>query len=467
MANLDSDIPAKSKRVAAFIAGFDLRNAPAELIDAAETAFIDTIGVMLAGSCEPAAKIVCDMIAAEGAGPAALIVGRHLRTSVQNAALANGTATQALDFDLSFMSGQSAAAVIPALLPLAETTAETTRASARDLIAAFIVGCEIAARVVRSFPTLSSEGGWHGAGIVGSIAAAAACAKLTQAPTGSLPTILGIAASTASGLGANFGTMTKPLHPGIAARNGMMAAHLGARGFTASDTAIEGPQGFLALYARGLEWDPAPFDDLGGTFNLLDPGYKIKPFSCGGLLHTAIEAALHLREAAQPRLDQIDKIVIGATPHAVRRVIDQYPWSEDSARFSLRYLIPHALIRGAPTLATFSEEALEDEAVRALSDRITARVDEEFSGGNGIGYSPSRVTITFTNGDRLEKTVIHPSGSKESPMSEATIKAKFDDCAARAVSESTASELYGYLRNFRDHENLTYLWPLLAGNDEA
>jgi 2-methylcitrate dehydratase PrpD len=461
MAKLDSELPAKSERVAAFIAGFDLREAPAELIDAAETAFIDTIGVMLAGSCEPAAKIICDMIAAEGAGPTALIVGRPLRTSAQNAALANGTATQALDFDLSFMSGQSAAAVIPALLPLAETT----HASAEDIIAAFIVGGEIAARVVRSFPTLSSEGGWHGAGIVGAIAAAAACAKLTNASAATIPAILGIAASMASGLGANFGTMTKPLHPGMAARNGMMAAFLGTRGFTASDTAIEGPQGFLALYARGLEWDPAPFDDLGRNFNLIDPGYKIKPFSCGGLLHTAIEAALHLRAAAQPRLDQIDKIVIGATPHAVRRVIDQYPWSEDSSRFSLKYLIPHALIHGAPTLATFSEQALEDDTVRTLSERVTARVDDEFTGGNGIGYSPSRVTITFTNGDRLEETVIHPSGSKESPMSGATIKAKFHDCATRAVSGSTASELYGYLRNFRDHENLAGLWPLLANND--
>jgi 2-methylcitrate dehydratase PrpD len=460
MAKLESELPAKSARVAAFISGFDLRNAPAQVIDVAETAFIDTIGVMLAGSYEPAAKIVCDMIAAEGAGPVASIVGRGLRTSAQNAALANGTATQALDFDLSFMSGQSAAAVIPALLPLAETV----NASARDLISAFIVGGEIAARVVRSFPTLSSEGGWHGAGIVGAIAAAAACAKLTNAPAESIPAILGIGASMASGLGENFGTMTKPLHPGMAARNGMMAAYLGAKGFTASDTAVEGPQGFLALYARGLDWDAAPFDDLGEEFNLLDPGYKIKPFSCGGLLHTAIEAALHLREAVQPRLNQIDKIVIGATPHAVRRVIDQYPWSEDSARFSLKFLIPHALIHGAPTLATFSEKALEDDAVRALSERVTGIADDEFSGGNGIGYSPSRVTITFKNGNRLEETVIHPSGSKASPMSDATIKAKFHDCATRAVSESTASELYGYLRNFRDHENLTGLWPLLTSN---
>lgn len=111
----------KSDRVAAFVTGFDLADAPADLIEQAEIAFVDTIGVMLAGSREPAARIVCDMVAADGAAPAALVVGRALRTSPQNAALANGTATQALDFDLSFCSGQSAAALIPGLLPLAQT----------------------------------------------------------------------------------------------------------------------------------------------------------------------------------------------------------------------------------------------------------------------------------------------------------------------------------------------------------
>ena len=111
----------KSERVAAFIVDFDLGDAPDGLIDMAETAFLDTVGVMLAGSREPAARIVCDVIDAEGAAPAATVVGRSTRTSPQNAALANAIAAQALDYDLSFMSGQSAAAIIPGLLPLAET----------------------------------------------------------------------------------------------------------------------------------------------------------------------------------------------------------------------------------------------------------------------------------------------------------------------------------------------------------
>ena len=448
----------KSERVASFIAGFDLPAAPAGLIDIAEIAFVDTIGVMLAGSREPAARIVCDMVAAEGAAPSSSIVGRARRTSPQNAALANGTATQALDFDLSFTSGQSAAALIPGLLPLAESL----ESRPMDLIAAYIVGCEVCARVVRSFPGISSEGGWHGAGVAGTITAAAGFARLAGISAERIPSVIGISASMASGLGENFGTMTKPLHAGLAARSGLTAMSLGARGFNASATAIEGKQGLLASYARGLSWDAAPFDDLGEVFNLLDPGYKIKPFACGGLLHTAIEAALHLRDAVYPRLDHIEGIAIGATQHAANRVIDAYPWSEDSSRFSLKYLIPYALIHGAPGIDAFSEESLDDDPVRALADRVSTGVDSEFANVSGSGHSPSRVTILFDNGDRLEQVVEIASGTKDTPMSEDAIKQKFLSCATRAINPKIASELYDYLRNLRDQTDLRDLWPLLT-----
>jgi 2-methylcitrate dehydratase PrpD len=450
--------PPKSDKIAEFVTGFDLAAVPAALIDIAEIAFVDTVGVMLAGSQEPAAQIVCDMVEAEGAAPSAMVVGRALKTSPQNAALANGTATQALDFDLSFTSGQSAAALIPGLLPLAQTLGSTSQ----DLIAAYIVGCEICARTVRSFPGLSSEGGWHGAGVAGVLAAAASYARLSGVSADQIPSVIGIGASMASGLGENFGTMTKPLHAGLAGRSGLTAVGLGARGFTASATAIEGKQGFLASYARGLTWDEASFDDLGETFNLLDPGYKIKPFACGGLLHTAIEAALYLREQVQPRLDQIERIAIGATQHAANRVIDAYPWSEDSSRFSLKYLIPYALIHGAPGIDAFSDAAIDDDAVRAMSECVSAAVDPEFANVSVSGLSPSRMTIIFKNGDRLEHVVHIASGSKDTPMSEAAIKQKFLACATRAVRSESAAELYDILRNLRHQSDLSDLWGLLS-----
>ena len=450
--------PPKSDRIAVFITEFDLDAVPTELIGLAETAFIDTVGVMLAGSQEPSARIVCDMAADEGAAPTASVVGRVLKTSPQNAALANGTATQALDFDLSFTSGQSAAALVPGLLPLAQTL----NAKPLDLLASYIVGCEVCARVVRSFPGMSSEGGWHGAGVAGAITAAAGYAKLAGVPAEKIPAVIGIGASMASGLGENFGTMVKPLHAGLAARSGLTAVGLGTRGFTASATAIEGKQGFLASYARGLSWDEAPFDDLGETFNLLDPGYKIKPFACGGLLHTAIEAALYLRQQALPRLDQIERIAIGATQHAANRVIDSYPWSEDSSRFSLKYLIPYALIHGAPGIDAFSDAAIDDDEVRSMSDCVSAAVDDEFANVSVSGLSPSRITIVFKNGDRLEHVVRIANGSKDTPMSEDAIMQKFISCATRAVSTTKASYLYDYLRNLRSQSDLHDLWPLLT-----
>ena len=342
---------------------------------------------------------------------------------------------------------------------------EQTDARPAELIAAFIVGCEVCARFARAMPTLSSEGRWHGSGVLGALSAAAAFARLTEVPLEAIPHVIGISASMASGITENFGTMTKPLHPGLAARSGMMAAFLGAKGFTASPTAIEGASGFMPLFGRGLHWDAAPFDDLGQAYCLLDPGYKIKPFSCGGLLHTAIEAALHLREQALPRVDEISRIIVGTTNHTIQRAIDRYPWSEDSSRFSFKYMIPYVIIHGAPMLSAFKEEALDDDAVRGLSDRVEAVVDEEFTKLSGSGYSPNRVTIVFKNGEKLEHAVYHASGSKEAPMRDAKIKEKFMSCATQAVSEDIASELYAYFRNFREREHLRDLWPLLAAQD--
>ena len=461
MADDQTQQTVRSEQAAHFIANFELKTAPEALMDIAETAFIDTIGVMLAGSCEPVSRLTTEMAAADEAAPVSAIVGSKVRTSVQNAALANGAATQALDFDLSFISGQSAAAVIPGLLPLAESLGS----NGRELIAAYIVGCEVCGRIVRSFPGLSSQGGWHGAGVAGPIAAAAACARLMGAETKTLSAIIGIAGSTAAGLGANFGTMTKPFHAGLAARSGITAAFLGSRGFTSSTIALEGHQGFFESYARGLEWDTTVFDTLGEKYDLLDPGYKIKPFACGGLLHTAIEAALNLRDAALPRLDQITAIKIGAGKHAANRVIDDYPWSEDSSRFSLKYLIPYALIHGAPNVDTFKDSAIDDHAVRAFTTRVSSSVDPEFADIQGSGYSPSRVRIEFKGGDRLEEVVHEARGSKDNPMSAMAIKQKFSNCATRRLDDDSVSELYEFLQNLRHQENLENLWQLLTPSD--
>src|SRR5262249_14716961 len=156
---------------------------PPLAIERARAAFLDTVGVTLAGSTEQVARIVRDMVRAEGAAPAVSVVGDSFKTSPQLAALANGVASHALDFDFTFQQGQLMAPVIPALLPLAEQS----RATQAELLAAFIAGFEVCSRLSRSNPTHNGEGAWHGTSTIGTISAAVACARLMKLPTQAYP----------------------------------------------------------------------------------------------------------------------------------------------------------------------------------------------------------------------------------------------------------------------------------------
>jgi 2-methylcitrate dehydratase PrpD len=461
MTTTENSTKTLSERIADFVVGFDLDRAPEPLVGIAETAFVDTVGVMLAGSHEPAARKVAEVVAAQGAVPKTTVIGRQLRSSPEGAALANGTATQALDYDLSFMIGQSSAALIPALLPLAETNG----ARPRDLIAAFVVGIEVCGTLAKCFPTLSSEGGWHGSGVIGTIGAAVALARLTRMPVDAIPRTIGIAASMASAVSVNFGTMTKPLHAGLAARNGMMALFLGQTGFTGSTESLEGNHGFFPCFAQGLRWTTEPFEDLARTYRLIDPGYKIKPFACGGLMHCSIEAALAIRDEHHPAINDISRIRMGVSPHAHDRAIDAYPWSEDSSRFSLRYMVAYALVHGALPLSAFTEAGYDDDRVRALSQRCETVVDDEFKSLTGSGYSPGRVTMFMADGTQREKVVYIPTGTRETPMSAEKVREKFLSCATRAISKDAALRLHDYLAGFSKQEALDDLWPMLAADD--
>ena len=222
---------------------------------------------------------------------------------------------------------------------------------------------------------MSRTAGWHAAGTLGTMAAAAACARLVKTPATAIPDIMGISASLASGITANFGTMTKPLHAGQAARNGILAVLLGSKGFTANASAIDGPAGFLDNFARGLERTTAPFDDLGKSYDLETHGYKIKPYPSGGLGHTAVEAALELRSLVP--LSDIAGIEVAITKYASRRYSSQYPQTTESDKFSGPYLAAYTLVHGAPMLAAFTEDALHDEKVRALARKVTMTTDQE------------------------------------------------------------------------------------------
>ena len=415
--------------------GIELKDAPSVAVDRARVAFTDTVGVMLAGCRQEVSTILCDMVRLEGSAPAASIVGQSLRASPQLAALANGVAAHAMDYDLTYVAGQAASRSFRRCCRWRKSPGATPA----EAMAATIVGYEVASRVGRSNFLASSVGGWHTVGTIGVIGAAAACARLLKVPIERIPDIIGISASMASGLSVNFGSMTKPLHSGHAARDGVMAALLGARGFTSNPNALEGHSGYFEDFGRGLEVSTEPFKDLGHRYDLVAMGYDLKAYPCGGLAHTAIEAALALRERLASRLSDITSIHCSVTRNAGQRAGIQYPQSVENAKFSLAYMVAYSLVHGAPMIAAFTEAAIKDETVRAVAKTVSASVDPAL--GPGTRESPAILKVTLSDGQTFEQRVDYQTGSFQNSMTQAQIENKFRDCAAQSVKTDVATKI--------------------------
>jgi 2-methylcitrate dehydratase PrpD len=439
--------------VTEFVTGFDLAKAPPDVVARARAIFIDTVGVMLAGSHEEASHLAAAMVKAEGSVQQASIVQESFRASPQLAAFANGVAAHAMDYDFTYMRAQSAAALIPAILPVAEVT----KATPAETVAAYIVGAEVIARFVRIGQDSPIFDYWHSVGMVGVLGAAAACARLMQVPAERIPHVMGMAASLASGFTANFATMTKPLHCGNAARNAVLAATLGKSGYTANPSAFEGRNGYFTAFGQGVQVSVDGFRDLGTRYDLVSGRYRFKPYPCGGLTHTSIEAALELRKQVAGRLDAIKSIHCGVSRAAGQRASTTWPADIEQAKFSVGYLVPYSLVHGAPRISAFTEKALQDERVKSVQPKITAAVDPDL----GRDDSPAKITITMNDGETFVVRKDFSTGSGKLPMSQAQLEEKFHDCAAVVIDKGRAAKILAILNGLPGRDSLDDLWPLL------
>ena len=441
--------------LAEFIVGFDLKQVPPQVVERARVALIDTIGVAVAGSHEEVAHLVAGMVQAEDSSPQCAVIGQVFKASPQLAALANGVANHAMDYDFTFLNGQSVAAVIPALLPLAEIWKSTPA----DVLEAFIAGCEVAARINRASLRMGNDGGWHITGIVGVIATTAACAKLMDLPVEQVAQALGIATSLSSGIAVNYGTMTKPLHCGNAARNGVMAAMLASKGFTSHAAAFEGNNGFYASFGRALPTDFAPFKDLGQRWDLVTIGFQTKYYPCGGRGHTAIEAALMLRDKIGSRLGDIQNIHCLVSKSSATRINTNYPGDVEAAKFSAAYVIAYSLVHGIPKIKAFTPEALKEPRTIAMAKLVTAGADPQLS--DAFGESPSILKITLKGGETFEQRRDYATGSAKIPLTPAQLEEKFMDCATQTVSADTAKKLFAFVNTFEKQETFGEFFSLI------
>src|SRR5205823_882094 len=295
-------------RLAEFVVKTTLRECPDGAITLVRRAVLDTLGVMLAGAAEPAARAVRQVARAEGGVPLATVVGTRLATAPGWAALANGTAGHAHDFDdtnFALMGHPS----VP-LLATALAAGEAETADGRLVVLAYIVGFEVSTTLGRALNPEHYTRGWHATSSIGTLGCAAAAARLLGLDVSQTRHALAIAASHASGLKENFGSMTKPYHAGHAARSGLLAAQLAREGLTASETALEGPQGYVAAFGGAGGLEPA-LDALGRTWQLLASGIAVKPYPSCALTHSAIDALLELRARHGIRPGDVAAVEVG------------------------------------------------------------------------------------------------------------------------------------------------------------
>ncbi len=417
--------------LAEFIVKSRWEDCPEAAVDAARRAILDCLGVMLAGSVEPAARIVQQVAQAEGGAPLATIVGTRRRTGTVWAALANGTAAHALDFDdTNFaMMGHPSAPVLSAAL----AAGELALADGRALVHAFLLGFEVETSLAGVINPPHYEKGFHATGTIGTMGAAAAAARLLGLDAAQTRTALAIAASQASGLKENFGTMTKPFHAGHAARSGVVSALLAREGFTASEQAIEGPQGYLAVLGAGKREESA-LEGLGELWKILTTGVAVKPYPSCACTHSIIDGALELRRTHHIEPDDVAEVTIGVNQVVPRILIHSNPRSGLEAKFSGEFSAAAALCEGKVGIGTFQDDKTQDAVIRGLMKRVRLVVDPEIP-GDLERHVWTRVSVRLRDGRELSIGPRPVPGHPTHPLSMDQLREKFSDCARLALPE--------------------------------
>jgi 2-methylcitrate dehydratase PrpD len=394
-------------------------------------AIVDCLGCTLAGAADDSARILRASLLADDNSDAATVIGTGLRASPRNAALANGTAAHALDYDdINWtLYGHPSVAILPAVLALAETE----NASTQNLVDAYAIGVEVAAKIGRwANPDLYLKG-WHATGVLGALGAAAAAARLLGLNAAACAQAIAIAASESAGIRRNFGTMTKPFHAGRAAESGIVAARLAAGGFTASAEALEGRFGFIEAFGGRMAPDPGTLSDaLGAPWDVNEPGIVLKRYPSCGATHCALDALLALKTAHGIRVSDVQSVHCGAEPLASKVLQYPRPTTGLEGKFSMPFCLAIALLDGPPALRHFSADWISDPRVTALLPLIEL-VDRDDLGGGHNDAVPATVTVTLRDGRVLSETVRVPSGDPRAPLPQIERENKFMECAKGAL----------------------------------
>jgi 2-methylcitrate dehydratase PrpD len=447
-----------TKKIAKFVVDTKYETIPSKAIETAKLAVRDCLGVALAGSKEEDAKICAEIARQEDAKEESTVIGQGFKSSALQAAFANGTAAHAMDFDHSFtLLGQPTAPIIPAIFALGDSLG----AGGRQILEAYTTGFEVTGKLAYSLRD-SKHDAWHAPSTLGSFGAAAGCAKLLGLSASQIEMALGIAASMASGIVGNFGTMTKPLHVGLGARNGVLAAKLAQSGYTANAQAIEAGMGFYNVFHGGTTIHSEAVEELGQSYALENDGIRIKPYPCGGLTHQAIDTVLEFRAKHGITAEMVESIDVDVMRHTYERIVFKVPQNGIQGKFCMPYLLARAIIDGRVFIDAFTDSAVRDPNVLKLAERIQMRLDNNLP-STDLGSRPCRVTLRLKNGQTHSRVVQNAKGSPEFPLTADELKGKFTDCARQTLNESATNRVLDDLDRLETLKDIRPLCQLLLG----
>ena len=457
--------------LSSFVANASYADLPEAAVLGAKRGLLDFIAVTLAGSREEAGDKIRAFARQSACCDEATVLNGGYRTSAAMAALANGTMSHALDYDdvihvLPYWLGHPSVAIVPAVLALAEKM----DLSGQDVILGYCIGIEVYVKTALYCGDGPYRNGWHNTSYIGSLAAAAACAKLLKLSETQIRNAFGMAASMACGIRQNFGTMTKPLHAGLAARNGVEAALLAAADFTANEGIYEAPLGFRNVFtAQHRDNTDIPFGEetltpeefasrLGNPWNMASPGMSVKLCpSCRGT-HFGNEAALRFREKFDVPAEQIAEIECRVPNHLESVLIYHDPVEGLQGKFSLEYVLARTILDGTPGLHDFTDEKVNEPAIKELTRKIKWVSFVPEAGSFGI---PEYI-FRLTDGREFRVSVEFPRGEPENPVTDEILARKYRDCAREALEPDTVEQVRELVMTMEQQETVAPLLRLLG-----
>ena len=386
---------------------------PSDIKAKAITAIVNWVGCAVGGSRHETLNVALTALGPFAGAPQASILGRDKKTDVLTATFMNGLTSHIDDFDDTHLKTaiHPSGPVLPAILALAERQT----VSGLDFLHAMILGIEAECRIGNAIHPEHYDVGWHITGTAGVFGAAAAAGRLLGLSVKEMCFAFGIAATQASGLRDVFGSMCKPFHVGHAAKNGLSAALLAKSGFTSSVGIIEAPRGFAHVLSSKQDFAKIT-EGLGKSFELATNSYK--PFPCGVVIHPVLDGCLQLKRAHGFSSEEVKSVSLKVHRLVLELTGNKEPKTDLEARFSIFHSAAVALERGLAGVEEYTDEAVNDPAVTALRNRVSATIEPS------IEPDQSDITVTLEDGRVLTQFIEHAIGSKDNPMTDTDIDTK-------------------------------------------